>query len=242
MECVTAAMDSAIEVHGEAELRLRAAPIFAAARSEMSCTAPDLRTWSVLHRSDAAAPAVPSWVPKVSAGFRTRKLYRPQVLLDPRAAEHVDRLEAYGATVRITTADLHETMIVDRRFAIMAGDPDERPRRYRVISAPRSCRASARCSRRPGVRGPSGRSTRPPSAALFAAELLDAGVQGRGGGAGARHVAADVPPAGRRADGGGRADVPVPGRPPRPRARPDLSVHTAAPGRTVTGASPARGG
>jgi hypothetical protein len=136
MECVTAAMDSAIEVHGEAELRLRAAPIFAGARSEMSCTAPDLRTWAVLHRSDAAAPAVPSWVPKVSAGFRTRKLYRPQVLLDPRAAEHVDRLEAYGATVRITTADLHETMIVDQRFAIMAGDPDERPRRYRVVSAP----------------------------------------------------------------------------------------------------------
>ncbi|HEV7656696.1 MAG TPA: hypothetical protein VGP36_18430 [Mycobacteriales bacterium] len=141
MECVTAAMDNAIEVRGEAELRLRAAPIFAAARFEMSCAAPDLRTWAVLHVSDAAAPAVPSWVPKVAGGFRSRKLYRPQVLVDPRAAEHVHQLEAYGATIRITTADLHETMIVDRRFVIMAGDPDERPRRYRVVSAPEVVRS-----------------------------------------------------------------------------------------------------
>ena len=135
MDFVTA-VDSAIEVRGETELRLRAAPIFAAARSEMVCTAPDLRTWAVLHVSDAAAPAVRSWVPRVPDGFRVRKLYRPQVLVDPRAADHIRQLEAYGAAIRITTSDLNETMIVDRRVAIMAGDPEERPRRYRVVSAP----------------------------------------------------------------------------------------------------------
>ena len=129
-------MDSAIEVRGEVELRLRTAPLFAAARTEMMCTAPDLRTWAVLHRTTAAAPAVPSWVPKVPVGFRTRKLYSPAVLLDPEAAGHVRQLEAYGAEVRIATDRLTETMLVDRRVAIMAGDPDERPRRYRVVSAP----------------------------------------------------------------------------------------------------------
>jgi DNA-binding NarL/FixJ family response regulator len=131
-----AAADSAIEVRGEAELRLRAAPLYQNARQEMSCTAPDLRTWAALHQSDAAAPAVPSWVPKVAGGLRVRKLYAPAVLVDARAAEHVKRLEDYGATVRITTAALRETILVDRQAVIMAGDPEERPRRYRVVSAP----------------------------------------------------------------------------------------------------------
>ena len=130
------AIDQAIELRGAVELRLRAAPLFAAARTEMSCAAPDLHTWAVLHETSPQAPAVPSWVPKVPAGFVTRKLYRPAVLVDPRAAEHVDRLEALGATVRITTAELTETMLIDRKVAIMAGDPAEQPRRYRVVTAP----------------------------------------------------------------------------------------------------------
>jgi hypothetical protein len=125
-----------VEVRGEAELRLRVAPVFASAREGFLCAAPDLRTWAVLHRSSAAAPAVPPWMPKVAAGFRTRKLYGPGVLLDPAAARQVDRMQEWGAEVRVTTAPLHETMLVDRRVAIMAGDPDQHPRRYRVVTAP----------------------------------------------------------------------------------------------------------
>jgi DNA-binding NarL/FixJ family response regulator len=135
MECVTG-VDSAIEIRGEAELRLRTAPIYRTARFEMSCTAPDLRTWSVLHLSTDEAPAVPSWVPRVPHGFRVRKLYSPAVLLDPRSARHADQIEALGARIRITTDPLHETVLVDRRAVIMAGDPEERPRRYRVLFAP----------------------------------------------------------------------------------------------------------
>jgi hypothetical protein len=135
MERVTA-VDSAIEVRGEAELRLRTAPIYRAARFEMSCTAPDLRTWSVLQLSTDEAPAVPSWVPRVQHGFLVRKLYGPQVLLDPRSARPADRIEALGAQIRISTDPLHETILIDRRAVIMAGDPDERPRRYRVLFAP----------------------------------------------------------------------------------------------------------
>lgn len=140
---MTAATDTAIEVRGEAELRLRAAPLFASARTEMSCAAPDLRTWGPLYVSDDDAPAVPSWVPRVPAGFVVRKLYHPAVLLDPRASGHVDRLEELGASVRITTAALRETILVDRRVTILAGDPAERPRRYRVVSAPEVVQAVA---------------------------------------------------------------------------------------------------
>ena len=130
------AVDSAIEIRGEAELRLHTAPIYRAARFEMSCTAPDLRTWSVLHLSTDEAPAVPSWVPRVPHGFRVRKLYSPQVVLDPRSARHADQIEALGARIRISTDPLHETILIDRRAVIMAGDPDERPRCYRVLFAP----------------------------------------------------------------------------------------------------------
>jgi DNA-binding NarL/FixJ family response regulator len=135
MEGVTA-VDSAVEIRGEAELRLRTAPIYATARTEMSCVSPDLRTWAVLHESTAGAPAVPSWVPRVPGGFTVRKLYSPAVLVDPRAEPLVRRLESLGATIRISTAALPETILIDRRVVIMAGDPDERPRRYRVVSAP----------------------------------------------------------------------------------------------------------
>src|SRR3954454_4092771 len=93
MECVTT-MDSAVEVRGEAELRLRTAPIYRTARTEMSCVAPDLRTWAVMHQSTPEAPAVPSWVPRVTDGFTVRKLYSPAVLVDPRSEPLVRRLES----------------------------------------------------------------------------------------------------------------------------------------------------
>jgi DNA-binding NarL/FixJ family response regulator len=129
-------VDSAVEIRGAAELRLRTAPIYATARTEMSCVAPDLRTWAVLHESSPAAPAVPSWVPRVPGGFTVRKLYGPAVLVDPRAEPLVRRLESFGATIRISMAALPETILIDRRVVITAGDPDERPRRYRVVTAP----------------------------------------------------------------------------------------------------------
>lgn len=129
-------MDSAVEIRGEADLRLRTAPIYATARTEMSCASPDLRTWAVMHESTAEAPAVPSWVPRVPGGFIVRKLYGPAVLVDPRSEPLVRRLESLGATIRITTAPLPETILIDRRVVITAGDPDERPRRYRVVTAP----------------------------------------------------------------------------------------------------------
>jgi DNA-binding NarL/FixJ family response regulator len=135
MERVTS-VDRAVEVRGEDELRRVTAPIHRTARTEMSCTAPDLRTWAVLHRDTEAAPAVPSWVPRVPDGFRVRKLYSPAVLVDPRSEPLVRQLESLGATIRITTAALPETILIDRRVVITAGDPDERPRRYRVVTAP----------------------------------------------------------------------------------------------------------
>lgn len=119
------------EARGDADLRRRVASVFAAAREEMICAAPDLNTWAVLYHSTAAAPAL-----STRSDLRVRKLYGPAVVLDPAMAGHVDQLAAYGAEIRVTTAPLQEVILLDRQVAVMAGDSAERPRRYRIVTAP----------------------------------------------------------------------------------------------------------
>jgi DNA-binding NarL/FixJ family response regulator len=66
-------------------------------------------------------------------GFRIRKLYRPGVLLDPVANRHVHLAAQYGAQVRITPDEINETIIIDRRVVIMAGDTAHGPRSFSVV-------------------------------------------------------------------------------------------------------------
>lgn len=114
-------------VRGEEELFARAAHLFATA-SEITCAARDLSTWATTHQ----VPLAP-----VGAPPRLRKLYRPGVLLDPSSAQHLRTVAAkHGADVRITTDDLNETIILDRRFAILAGDLDDGTRSYGVVTEP----------------------------------------------------------------------------------------------------------
>lgn len=75
---------------------------------EVTYAANDARTW--------VSPSQPA------PGVRTRKLYRPGVLLDPTGAQHARFAATAGAQVRITTTELTEALVVDRRVAILAGD------------------------------------------------------------------------------------------------------------------------
>ena len=68
--------------------------------------------------------------------MRVRKLYRPAVLLDPNSARHVTEVNALGADVRITPDELNETIILDRRLAILAGETSGGVRNYSVIPLP----------------------------------------------------------------------------------------------------------
>lgn len=114
-------------VRGEVELFARTAHLFATA-SEITCAARDLATWTT-------ARDVP--VTPVGAPPKLRKLYRPGVLLDPSSAQHLRTVAArHGADVRITTDDLNETIILDRRFAILAGDVTDGTRSYGVMTEP----------------------------------------------------------------------------------------------------------
>ncbi|MDS0132617.1 MULTISPECIES: DNA-binding response regulator [unclassified Amycolatopsis] len=117
-----------VMVRGEAELFERTAHLFELA-TEISCAARDLHTWSVAHK---VAPEREQSV----RGLKIRKVYQPGVLFDPALAEHLRRMAAGGAGIRITEREINETILLDRRIAIVAGDRVGGVRGYTVISSP----------------------------------------------------------------------------------------------------------
>jgi DNA-binding NarL/FixJ family response regulator len=122
------ATSSVTIVRGEEELFARTAHLFATA-SEITCAARDLNTWATTRPADP--PPVSATTP------RLRKLYRPGVLLNPSTARHVRTVSSiHGAAVRITPHDVNETIIIDRRFAILAGDLVDGRRSYGVVAEP----------------------------------------------------------------------------------------------------------
>ncbi|MFC7876563.1 DNA-binding response regulator [Isoptericola sp. NPDC057391] len=118
-------------VRGEEELFARTAHLFATA-TDIACAANDLFTWQATHRAEGLAAEHP---PRGAA--TVRKVYRPGVLLDPVAARHLELLrDRYGAQVRITTDEINETIVLDRRLVILAGDVEAGRRSYSVITQP----------------------------------------------------------------------------------------------------------
>jgi DNA-binding NarL/FixJ family response regulator len=118
-------LDHVPVLHGEEELFARTAHLFETA-SEITCAAQDLHTWAVTR---------PTCTPPVSS-VRVRKLYRPGVLLNPSMAQHLRTVASRGASIRITQDELNETIIIDRRFAILAGDLRDGRRSYGVVMEP----------------------------------------------------------------------------------------------------------
>jgi hypothetical protein len=118
-----------VVVRGEAELFERTKHLFAAA-TEVSCAARDLHTWAVAH------PSAPEREQAVREHTTVRKVYQPGVLLDPELAEHLRFMTTHGARVRITEREINETILLDRRIAIVAGDRVGHVRSYTVVSNP----------------------------------------------------------------------------------------------------------
>lgn len=118
--------EDVVVVRGEAELLARAGHLFHHT-TDLMCAARDLYTWAATH---AHAPV--SGV----AGRRIRKLYQPGMLLDADTARHLRSAERAGAGIRITQDDLNETIVLDRRIVILAGDRVDGQRGYSVITRP----------------------------------------------------------------------------------------------------------
>lgn len=114
-------------VHGEEELFARTAHLFASA-GEVACAANDLNTWAMSHGRPPSPPT--------GSRPRVRKVYRPAALLNPSMARHLREIRRAGAEVRIARNEVNETIILDRRIAILAGDLAGGRRSYSVISEP----------------------------------------------------------------------------------------------------------
>ena len=122
-------------VRGDAELIARAGHLFDAAGEEFACAARDLATWSQPEARSAVARRVLAH--GTDGGFTVRKLMSPLVLANEAQRAHLLRLDAAGSQVRISSAPLpHETIILDRRVAILAGQPSPLGREYTVTTSP----------------------------------------------------------------------------------------------------------
>jgi DNA-binding NarL/FixJ family response regulator len=120
-----------VAIRGHRELYERTWHLFEAAKTEIACAANHLYTWVLSRQDPPPMPAEP-----IPGGFTMRKLYRPGVLLDPASVQHLRRMVELGAEVRITPDDINETIIIDRRVAIMAGDTSHGERSFSVVWSP----------------------------------------------------------------------------------------------------------
>lgn len=129
-------MDDDIAVlRGERELFERAGHLFAAVRSELVCAASDHTTWA--QPGASWAERTPGVRRQVGSGVAVRKLFTPSALVDADHARHLVEVVGAGAQVRVApTALAHETIVLDRRVAILAGAPVDGVRRYTVVRAP----------------------------------------------------------------------------------------------------------
>ena len=116
-------------VRGEQELHERISHVLARADAEVSCATDQLFSWAVTR-----ARAIPTQ--RYRPGLRVRKLYHPGLLLDPGFAGHAHAMAGAGAEVRVPDHVLNETILVDRRIAILAGDQTHGARGYSVITVP----------------------------------------------------------------------------------------------------------
>src|ERR1700754_2681299 len=123
--------DRNVTLHGERELLERAGHLFAGAREEFVCAAADLHTWAMPGMRQRVVSARRASQPAV------HKLFGAGVLDDEESERHLVAVAERGVAVRIcATALAHETIIIDRRVAILAGRPVRGVRDYTVVRSP----------------------------------------------------------------------------------------------------------
>ena len=120
-------------LRGDTELVARTAHLFTGIREEFACAARDLDTWS----QPAARAAVRDRMHATGRAFTVRKLLSPVALATEEGREHLRQVSAKGAQARISASPLpHETIIIDRRVVILAGQDSPAGREYTVTSSP----------------------------------------------------------------------------------------------------------
>ncbi|WP_156759672.1 helix-turn-helix transcriptional regulator [Microbacterium karelineae] len=132
MSTMTRTNDSVVVVRGEQEVFRRAGRLFENA-SEITCAANDLAGWGWRQGGDGETFA---YAPRPDA--RVRKLFRSSALLDPGWDARIAAIRAQpgDAEIRVTTEEVNETIIIDGRVAILAGDRRMGERGYSILTLP----------------------------------------------------------------------------------------------------------
>ena len=124
--------DQTSVVYGDEQLIARAGHLFDTVRDV--CATRDLAIWPQPQAREAAARRVHAARPH---GFAVRKLLSPVALVDETQRMRLCQGIAEGAQVRISSSRLpHETIILDRRVVILAGQHSPRGREYTVTTSP----------------------------------------------------------------------------------------------------------
>lgn len=130
---MTLDLDRNVTLRGERELIERAGRLFAEAREEFVCAATDTNTWALPGAREKIVAARHRTAPDLPV----YKLYNPQALAGEEAERHLIEVARHGVKIRICAAALpHETIIVDRRIAVLAGPPVQGVRTYTVVRSP----------------------------------------------------------------------------------------------------------
>ncbi|SDJ75850.1 DNA-binding response regulator, NarL/FixJ family, contains REC and HTH domains [Nonomuraea maritima] len=122
-----------ITVRGDVELVARAGHLFDGVTREFVCAARDLATWAQPRAREAVARRVAA----VPGRVEVRKLLSPAALAGEEARSHLRRLAAAGTQVRISSRPFpYETIVIDRTYAITAGEAAAGAREYTVTDEP----------------------------------------------------------------------------------------------------------
>ncbi|WP_406469724.1 DNA-binding response regulator [Streptomyces hirsutus] len=125
-------MADVVTIRGDLELLARTEQVFSSIHEEFVCAARDLDTWSRPGVRQAVGDGL-----RNGDAQQIRKLFSPAALADQHSREHLGMLVDKGARVRIAATALpHETIIIDRRFAILAGLDTPGGRAYTLTTAP----------------------------------------------------------------------------------------------------------
>jgi hypothetical protein len=125
-----------VTIRGDLELLTRTAHLLSSVREEFVCAARDLDTWSRPGARQAMA-ARAAHTQQAHQAHQVRKLLSPAALADEYSRAHLRELVDRGALVRIASAALpHETIVIDRRLAILAGLNGPGGREYTLTTAP----------------------------------------------------------------------------------------------------------
>ncbi|MEV5576130.1 DNA-binding response regulator [Spirillospora sp. NPDC052269] len=125
-------LDQNVVLRGERELVERAAPLFAGAREEFVCAAAHPRTWALPGAREQIIAAR-----RAHPGVRAYKLYGSEVLADDTAVRLLTDIAGHGPQVRILDGQIpHETIVVDRRVAVIAGEMRAGDREFTVVRTP----------------------------------------------------------------------------------------------------------